>query len=193
MHHTKNSGLTKWEEKTLKGCRQGKAGAQKKLYEAHAATMLGVCLRYVKNMAEAEDVLQEGFIKVFKNIDKFDRKGSLSGWIYRIMVNTALNFLRSKNKIQFAEYEGDLPADDEQDIYINEEYTQQQILEVIRDLPEGYRTVFNLYVIDGYKHREISDKLGISINTSKTQLAKARRMLRDKLLAIKGKEHYGRK
>lgn len=193
MHHNKNSSSTKWEAKILKACRQGKAGAQKKLYEAYAANMLGVCLRYVKNMAEAEDVLQEGFIKVFKNIEKYDGKGSLSGWIYRIMVNTALNFLRSRNKIQFIEHNGDIPTEDDDTYVDNEVYTQQQILDAIQDLPEGYRTVFNLYVIDGYKHREISEKLGISINTSKTQLSKARRMLRDKLLAIKGKERYGGK
>ncbi|MFO8087560.1 MAG: sigma-70 family RNA polymerase sigma factor [Bacteroidales bacterium] len=190
MHHTNESGLTPSEQKILKGCRQGKSKAQKALYDRHAKAMLGVCLRYVKDKSEAEDILQEGFIKVFKNLDKYNGKGSLTGWIYRIMVNTALNYLRSKNKVQFVEYDEDIP-DTYNDDTVEVGYTRNQFMNAIQSLPDGYRIVFNLYIIEEYKHREIAEQLGISINTSKTQLAKARKMLKEKLTAIKRKEKHG--
>lgn len=178
------------EEIILRGCRKGKAKAQRELYDRYATTMLGVCLRYVKNKAEAEDVLQEGFIKVFKNLKNYNGEGSLAGWIYRIMVNTALNYLRSKKKIQFVEYEGNVP-DTSDDSQVEPPFSKQQFMDAIHDLPDGYRTVFNLYVLEGYKHREIADILEISINTSKTQLAKARQMLKKTLTAIKQREQHG--
>ncbi len=178
------------EENIIRGCRKGKAKAQKELYDLYASAMLGICLRYVKNKAEAEDVLQDGFVKVFKSIGSYSGDGSLSGWIYRIMVNTALNYLRSKKKIQFVEYNGNI-QDSGEDVYAEPVFSRQQFMDAIQSLPDGYRTVFNLYVLEGYKHREIAEILDVSVNTSKTQLAKAREMLRKKLTAIQRKENDG--
>lgn len=169
------------EEHILIGCRKGKSKAQKKLYDLYSAQMFGVCLRYAKNTADAEDILQDGFVKVFKNIDKYDGSGPLAGWIYRVMVNTALNHLRSKNKMRFVEYDNNIADKHHEDDYIEPSFSKQEIMKAVQKLPYGYRTVFNMYVIDGYKHKEIAEMLDISINTSKTQLARARNMLKEEL------------
>lgn len=171
------------EEDILKGCRKGKAKAQKQLYDLYSAQMLGVCLRYIKNKSDTEDILQDGFVKVFKNIDNYDGSGSLAGWIYRIMINTALNYLREKNKMHLVEYEDNVA--EEEDNYLEPLFSRQQLMKAMQKLPDGYRTVFNMYVIDGYKHREISRILNVSINTSKTQLVRARNMLRKELTKLK--------
>lgn len=177
------------DPKLIEGCLQGKRKAYALLYKRYAATMLGVCLRYGRNLAEAEDVLQEGFIKVFTNLAKFRQEGSLEGWIRRIMVNTAVdNYnkqsregfllnLEEINDMNLSDESGDgeegLPAGD---------LTVDDLMKMIHHLPDGYRMVFNMYAIEGYSHQEIAETLNISINTSKTQLFKARRMLRNVLL-----------
>lgn len=145
--------------------------------------MLGLCTRYV-GVSDAEDVLVDAFFKVFDNLDSYKNEGSFAGWIRRIVVNEALMFLRKrKRRPHTDEITASLAVKDTR--YTAEDLLQaEDILEVLEQLPEGYRTVFNLYVIEGYKHREIADLLGISINTSKSQLILARKRMRELLASI---------
>jgi RNA polymerase sigma-70 factor (ECF subfamily) len=169
------------EQKLIKEVKRGKPKYQKLLFEIYAPKMLGVCSRYFQTMEEAEDALQDGFVKVFSNINSFRGNGSFEGWIRRIMVNTSLN-LHRKNLKHY--YHIDI-ADTEtriSDIRLNfDQLEVQDLLNMIQELPNGYRLVFNLYEIEGYSHKEIADELGVSVNTSKSQLLKARRRLREKL------------
>lgn len=169
------------EQKLIKGCKQGKAKYQKLLYELYAPKMLGVCARYFKNIDDAQDALQDGFVKIFSNIKAFREEGSFEGWIRRIMVNTSLNLHRKNLKhyyhIDISETESRI-ADKRMDF---DHLEVQDMLKMIQSLPNGYRLVFNLYEIEGYSHKEIADELGVSVNTSKSQLLKARRKLREKL------------
>jgi RNA polymerase sigma-70 factor (ECF subfamily) len=157
------------------------------LYERYAGVMLAVCMRYSKNREEAEDLLQEGFIKVFDKISTFRGHGSLEGWIRRIMINNALNYIKSKKLMYINEdpqrWSEHLP-DETRTEGEQELYTPEMMLKAVQELPEGYRIVFNLYVMEGFNHREIAESLGISENTSKSQLSRARRYLRN-ILALK--------
>ena len=150
------------EEKIVEGCIGGKRRAQNQLYQKYSAGMLGVCMRYSKNTAEAEDILQEGFIKVFKYIKNYRKEGSFEGWIRRIMVNSAITQF-NKNKIYFEEINEEkmeLPEDAE----TNDTYApvdQEVLLNLIQNMPEGYKMVLNLYVFEGYTHKEISEILKI--------------------------------
>ncbi|MBC7905064.1 MAG: sigma-70 family RNA polymerase sigma factor [Gemmatimonadaceae bacterium] len=165
------------EQKLVKDCLKGKPAAQRELYEQHAEYMLGVCYRYTKATADAEDVLQEGFVRVFTYLHQFKAEGDLGAWIRRIMVNTALNYLK-KN----ARYQTDLSfndiglhpvSDDNPDMRMN----AREIAEIIRQLPTGYQTIFNLHAIEGYTHVEIGKMLGIKEGTSRSQYARARALL----------------
>lgn len=141
--------------------------------------MFGVCRRYIKNEQDAEDVMINGFFKVFTKIEQFNDKGSFEGWIRRIMVNESLMFLRKYNmNLSIEIHENQAVTEMEPDTAIREE----DILKLLDLLPIGYRTVFNLYVIEGYAHKEIAEKLGVSINTSKSQLIKARKKLQQLIL-----------
>jgi RNA polymerase sigma-70 factor (ECF subfamily) len=155
--------------------------------------MLGVCLRYSQSREEAEDILQEGFLKVFQNIASFRKEGSLEGWIKRIMINHALNRFRKNRKLPFYE---DIEEINETEIIdtneepaISEPFLAEILLSMIQSLPQGYRVVFNMYVFEDFSHKEIGETLNISENTSKTQLMKARRLLRKKLEEFKQKQH----
>ena len=168
-------------DELLEGCLRQQAKAQKLFYEKFSALMLGICVRYVDSFEEAQDVMQEGFIKVFKNLGTFGGKGSLEGWIRRIMVNTALDYLRTIKHERFQ-----LNVDDVHDkLYAKSDVignlNADSMLELIKTLPVGYRTVFNMYAIEGYSHREISDELGISVNTSKSQYSRAKTILQKKM------------
>jgi RNA polymerase sigma factor (sigma-70 family) len=173
------------EEIILKGCREGKRTAQKQLYDKYVSSMLAICLRYSKSRDEAEDLIQEGFLKIFQNINTYRKHGSLEGWIKRIMINHALNQYKKNRKIPFAENvdlinESEiLTLDDE--IENTDPVPAETLLAMIQSLPEGYRMVFNLYVFEGYSHKEISEAMNCSENTSKTQLMKARRHLQRKI------------
>ena len=177
------------EVKLIKKATQNNREAQHVLFELHAPKMLSVCRYYVKDMQHAEEVMLNGFLKVFTNLKTFKHEGSFEGWIRRIMVREAISFLRQKKTIQFVDEEY-------QHIEIQDETTQQydvsQVQELIDNLPEGYKMVFVMYAIEGYKHAEIATLLNISIGTSKSQLFKARKMLQDniKILNTKG---YGTK
>jgi RNA polymerase sigma factor (sigma-70 family) len=182
------------EEKIIADCRKGKRYAQELLYDRYSSSMLGVCLRYTKNRAEAEDVLQEAFIKVFKNITKFTSKenGSLTRWIKTIMINTSLNYLRDNLKYKYTD------IDNVNEEYISEETEEEpvddklsinpeEVMKMVQLLPPGYKVVFNLYVFEKYSHKEIAENLEITESTSKSQLSKARLFLRKKLIEHKKK------
>jgi RNA polymerase sigma-70 factor (ECF subfamily) len=163
--------------KLVKDCIREIPAAQRQLYDHFAETMLGVCYRYTKSLADAEDVLQDGFVKVFKNLHQFKHRGELGGWIRRIMVTTALNFLkkRSRYRHEFSfENENLHPVtNDNPELKI----TGKELADLIRQLPLGYQTIFNLYAIEGYSHGEIGVLLGINEGTSRSQYARARNLL----------------
>lgn len=177
------------DRKLIEGCIEGKRKAFALLYKRYASGMLGVCMRYCRNKAEAEDVLQEGFIKVFGSIASFRQAGSLEGWIRRIMVNTAIDHYhklsRSGYPVSMEDYNGMEPEDEqpqpETDGFFADTLSEDDLMALIQQLPDGYRVVFNMYAIEGFSHQEIADTLNISVNTSKTQLFKARRWLRKSL------------
>jgi len=172
-------------EEIINGCLSGKRKAQEALYNMYGGKMYGVCLRYTRNQMEAEDVLQDGFVKVFKNIRSFRDLGenSLYNWMKRIMINTAINYLRNQKKHRYMADIDDynhLQDSYDEDGFFEELRTlvsQDEILNIIQQLPEGYRMVFNLFAIEGYSHQEIADMLDVSVNTSKTQLFKARQQI----------------
>jgi RNA polymerase sigma-70 factor (ECF subfamily) len=169
------------EQDLIEGCQSGKAKFQRLLYERYAPKMLGVCMRYFHSKDEAQDALQEGFIKVFTKIYTFKGKGSFEGWIRRIMVNTSLNLIRNNLKHL---YHADVDDAKIQIADLNvafDQFNVEDILKLIQELPSGYKIVFNMFEIDGFSHKEIADELGVSINTSKSQLLKARRYLRKEL------------
>jgi RNA polymerase sigma factor (sigma-70 family) len=168
------------EQELIDGCRKGNGSFQKALYERYCRKMTTVCLRYSKTTAEAEDILQEGFVKVFQGLKDFRQESKLETWITRIMVNTALNLQRKKLYLfpMVDVEELDLPEDEASVSGIH--FTQ--LLEMIQSLPQGCQIVFNLFAIEGYNHKEIATLLGISEGTSKSQYARARSLLQQKLL-----------
>lgn len=164
--------------------REQDRAAQKWLYDRYSPLMFSVCRRYLRSGEDAEEALVTGFYKVFSQIDHFAGLGSFEGWIRRIMVNEALMMLRKKQPIVFPGEESAFP-DQADSFSIEAELSAREILDLLDHLPPGYRTVFNLYVLEGFKHHEIADTLGISINTSKSQLILAKEKLRN-LLKAKG-------
>jgi RNA polymerase sigma factor (sigma-70 family) len=171
------------EEAILEGCIAGKRHSQKQLYDRYAAEMLSVCRRYARSRDEAEDLLQEGFVKVFSNIRSFRGEGSLAGWIKRIMINLAINQTKKNKRVPYME---DIEEIHETEIVPEEVPAELPVdgntmMEWIHSLPEGYRMVFNLYVFEEMSHKAIGEMLEISENTSKTQLLKARRWLQKKV------------
>ena len=169
------------ETELIRACKKQNAKAQRTLYDKYASYMLGLCKRYIKGEMEAEDVMIKGFMKVFTKIDLFEGKGSFEGWMKRIMINEALGYIR-KNKSMYLEIEIEA-ADKEPDFdTLSTELEAMDLLKMVNGLPSGYRTIFNLYAIEGYSHKEIAELLGISENTSKSQLSRARMHLQKKLL-----------
>jgi RNA polymerase sigma factor (sigma-70 family) len=170
------------EEQLVKACISGNASAQKEFYDLFAKKMMGVCLRYTNNYEEAQDVLQDGFIKVFNKLSKFVNKGSLEGWVRRIMVNTALDHYRKNKKFQKDVEIDAVSFKLEKQEYIVESINAQDLLKIIQTIPEGYRVVFNLFAIEGYSHKEIAEQLGVTESTSKSQFSRAKKMLRNILI-----------
>lgn len=162
----------------VKDCLKGKPAAQKQLYEHFAAGMLSVCYRYTKSMADAEDVLQEGFVKVFLNLHQYGFRGELGGWVRRIMVTTAINFLkrnaRYQSELLFAEDHLHVAAHDH---HPEVRLEAKELADLIRQLPPGYQTIFNLYAVEGFNHVEIGKILGIQESTSRSQYARSRALL----------------
>jgi len=165
------------EKKLVELCLKKDSKAMDELYIRYSPRMYGVCLRYVKKKEDAQDVLHDGFMKVFASLNSFRGEGSLEGWILRIMTFQAINFYkRHMLRYNFTDNQAYVEDCDGVPDVISE-MSEKEILELIQELPDGYRLVFNLYVIEGYKHDEIAEMLSISPNTSKTQLMKARRCL----------------
>jgi RNA polymerase sigma factor (sigma-70 family) len=162
----------------IEGCLQGDRKMQQQLYQRFAPKMYGVCLRYAGSAEEAEDILQEGFIKVFRKIGSYRGDGSFEGWIRRIFVNTAIEHFRKKNYLQpITEREENVVEG--KYLSVLDELAEKDIIGLVQQLSPGYRTVFNMYVIEGYTHREIAENLGISEGTSKSQLSRAKQILQE--------------
>ena len=172
------------EADLIEGCKKGNRKAQEALYTQYSGKIMGICLRYAKRREEAEDVFQEAFVKIFKNLHKLKENQALSAWIRRLAVNLAIDNYRKNKKhyghltTEFCQESGDT------DLTVLQSISNQELLGVINNLPQGYKMVFNLYVIEGYNHREISEKMGISEGTSKSQLSRARKMLQQQLKAL---------
>lgn len=171
--------LHKSETKLIERAAKQNREAQHVLYELHAPKMLSVCRYYIKDVYQAEEVMLNGFFKVFKYLKSFKNEGSFQGWIRRIMVREAISYLRQKKNIEFAVEDDYLEHDSSNNINSNIEVAEIQLL--IDSLPEGYRMVFVMYAIEGYKHQEIAELLKISEGTSKSQLFKSRKMLQKKV------------
>jgi RNA polymerase sigma factor (sigma-70 family) len=179
------------DQKIIEGCIEGKRRSQNQLYTKFSSGMLGVCLRYCRNLEDAEDVLQEGFIKVFRAIHTFRGESSIGSWIKRIMINTAITHNKKLISSQFESIdlldESNFEEKDE-DTAIYQPVEPETLLKCIQQLPQGYRTVLNLYVFEGYSHKEIAGLLKITENTSKTQLFKARNHLRISLEPLRNEK-----
>ena len=169
------------EDELIKGCLKRDRNAQKYLYDTYSSKMFTLCRRYIKDSMEAEDVLVTAFTKILDRIGQFKGEGSFEGWIRRIVVNEALTYLRRHRSMYL---ETDLEMADREPDYnsISDHLEEEDLMKMIQELPGGYKIVFNLYAIDGYSHKEIAEQLGISENTSKSQLSRARTYLQ-KMLA----------
>ncbi|MBL7940429.1 MAG: sigma-70 family RNA polymerase sigma factor [Flavobacteriales bacterium] len=184
------SRMAMTDEQLASGCVNGDPIAQKALYQQFARKMMSICMRYAHDRDQAQDILQDGFVKVFQKMDHYRGDGPLGGWIARTMVNTALDHIR-RNK----PYDHSLDLTEAEHLHSEDEHvlsgmTTDELMELIQALPAGYRTVFNLFAIEGYPHKDIAEMLGISENTSKSQFMKARAYLR-KLLPKEAAAHYG--
>ncbi len=178
------------DEQLVAGCIKGDPVAQKSLYQRFSRKMMSICMRYANSRDQAQDMLQDGFVKVFQKIDHYRGDGPLGGWIARTMVNTALDHIR-RNKM----FDQSLDLTEAEHLHQGDEtvltgMSANELMELIQALPTGYRTVFNLFVLEGYAHKEIAEMLGVSENTSKSQFMKARAYLR-KLLPKEAAAQFG--
>jgi len=164
------------EHELIRGCLRGSAQCQRELYERFAGKMFAVCLRYARTREDAADILQDGFMKVFAKLEQFQFQGSFEGWVRRVMVNTALRaYQKQRYDFELTGFERlpETPVDPDAVALLSE----AELLNLVRNLPDGYRAVFNLVAIEGYSHAEAADLLGIQESTSRSQLTKARRYL----------------
>lgn len=171
------------QQKIIEGCINGKSKAQQELFNHFADEMFGVCLYYSPNRSDAEDTLHEGFLKVFQNIKSFKGEGSFKGWIRRILVNTALEKFRKKNRLYLLDDQPFNPVEDFSSSDIISDLSADDLIKLIQELTPQYRMVFNLYALEGLSHKEIAEKLNISEGTSKSNLARARVILQNKVKA----------
>ena len=169
------------EKKLIERCLLRDRRAYKELFEAYAPKMLPLCIRYMKNRDDAEDVLQEGFITLFNQLHHFEGRGSFEGWVRRIFVTTALMHLRKKDPLRTSDDITEIRTMGNNAATALEELGHNELMRLVTQLPTGFRIVFNLYVIEGYSHKEISEMLGISENTSRSQLSRARAWLQQKI------------
>jgi RNA polymerase sigma factor (sigma-70 family) len=177
----------------IEGCIRGQRASQDALYKKFSSLLYGICLRYARNRMEAQDVLQEVFVKIYNNIGSYNFEGSFEGWLRRIAVNTSITHYRKNLKHAFQADVDDLNLTQEEPAHFEDlEFTAEEMMKCIETLPVGYKTVFNLYVIEGFMHKEISDMLGIDVNTSKSQLSRAKTYLQRELknsATVKIQEH----
>jgi len=169
------------DEELIKRCIEKDRKAQKALYDRYANILLGICNRYAADISEAEDILQDGFVKIFLHLREYSGLGSFFNWMRRIMINTAITYYYRNVKRR---YHQDIESLRETSVaewtYLSD-FTRDELLQVIQSLPPGYRMIFNLYAVERYKHREIAELLGIDVNTSKSQYSRAKKLLRYKL------------
>ena len=172
------------EQELIGLCLKGDRLACKQLFDAYSGKMMALCYRFARDRSEAEDILQEGFVRVFNKLELYSGHGSFEAWMKRVMINTALKY-RQRYVVKYAYSEfGDHQIHDNSPTVI-QEMSKDEILKLVQTLPDGYKTVFNLYIIEGYSHKDIAEMLGIGESTSRSQLVKARNMLKEKLLDIK--------
>ena len=172
-------GSEREDDKILvEGCLQNDRKLQKQLYQKYFKGMFQICLSYSGNRTEAKDIMQEAFIKVFTGLEKFSGKGSLEGWIRRIVTNTAIDYFRQRKRLVFREEFPDEPEEEERGSYTFQDLTEEVVLHYVNQLPDGARVVFNLFAVEGLQHKEIAKKLKISEGTSKSQYKRARNLLK---------------
>ncbi len=169
------------DSELIQGCRNNDRKYQELLYRKYAKKMYGICMSYAKDRSMAQEILQDGFVKVFKKIDSFKEQGSLEGWIRRIITNTALDYLRQKSKLYEFIDDNKEVEEERLDNSILEKINADGIFKLIGQLPEGAKAVFNLYAVEGYSHKEIAEKLEITEGTSKSQFKRARSLLKSLL------------
>ena len=169
------------EEQLIKGCVQNDVACQRLLFERYAGKLMTICLRYSCDKPEAEDMLQDAFIKIFSHIRQYKSEGSFEGWMKRIVVNCALKTIQKK-KTRFIEISNHDAAAPQSDSFVLSSLSEDELIKLISNLPDGYRIVFNLYVMEGYSHDEIAEMLGIQPATSRSQLVKARKLLQKQIL-----------
>ena len=172
------------EQELIALCLKGDRRACKQLFDVYSGRMMALCYRFARDKNEAQDILQEGFVRIFTKLELYSGKGSFEAWMKRVMINTALKYRqRYVVKYNYSDV-GDHQIFDEAPSALDD-MSSEEIMQLIQTLPDGYKTVFNLYVIEGYSHKDISELLGIGESTSRSQLVKARIMLKEKLLTIK--------
>lgn len=167
--------------KIVEGCIRREPLAQRRLYELFSPKMMALCYRYAQNRDEAEDMLQEGFIKVFQCIDKYNHQGSLEGWVRRIIVNTAIDIIRRNKSLQLVSSLNENIIESTVDDNIVDALEVEYLLNIIQDLPDGYRIVFNMFAIEGYSHAEIGEQLNINESTSRSQFTRAKVLLKKRI------------
>ncbi len=173
------------EQQIIEGCLKNNRKTQKLLYEMYASKFLGMCMRYAKDKQEAEDILQDGFLKIFGRISQFSGIGSFEGWMKRIIINTAITNYRQNLKHYYKQSIDDVNETDFEITSVEQEYSLEELLKVVQDLPPGYRMVFNMFAIEGFQHKEIAQMMGVDVTTSKSQYSRARKLLRSKLAELK--------
>ena len=171
-------------KKLVKKCINGKTDAQKELYELFSPKMLSICYRYAKNKVDAEDIFQSGWLKIFEKLNQLKNTDLLEWWMRKIFINEALQFYKKTDKISFSDNNYVLEQEDRADIIIIQSFHHDQITKIIQSLPVKMRMVFNLYVIDGFSHKEIAQKMNISEGTSKSNLHDARKILQQKITSL---------
>lgn len=183
---TDSRGALSPMQQLIELCKEGDRAAQKRIFDSLAPKMFAVCLRYMGNRDDAEDILQEGFVTIFQKIGTYSGEGSFEGWARKIFVNTALMSLRRTDALKLSDDISEAWNMSSEGATQIQNIGYKELMKLISSLPAGYRTVFNMYVIEGYSHKEIADELGISAVTSRSQLQRARTMLQEKVMKLYG-------
>ena len=176
------------EQQLIEGCRKGDRRAQKALYETYSRKMMSVCLRYVSDWETARDLLQDGFVKVFTHLDSYNGNGSFEGWLRKIFVNSALEYLRHADILRESTELDQTAEGTQADSSPLSDISAAELMELVQSLPTGFRTIFNLFAIEGYSHKEISERLHITESTSRSQYTRAKQLLQRKVNALYGEK-----
>ena len=172
------------EHRLILACKQGKLWARKEVYEQYAPAMMALCRRYVSDADDAKDVLQEGFLKIFTEIDQYKGKGAFGGWVRKVFVNTSLDYIRKKKRIKEKEFLTDIEIERFEQAPDMENVTADDLINCIAELPDTYRAVFNLFAVEGFHHQEIAEMLEIPESTSRSYFFRARKLLQEKVIQL---------